>query len=158
MALTTVKLYKYTGDPKTANKVLGTALGTTQSLQPLQPLSNLDVSILINYDESYMNANYIECDTVDNTHKKYYKIKDRKRMPANALEITARIDAVKTYFDQIKSCPAIAARTATKGKYTLYVPDGKIKTNAYTFQETRADTVSGNMFGYNAHFVLITVG
>lgn len=104
MALGTVTFYKYTGDPRVANKSLGTAVHTTGSLKPLEPLSNLEVRIVVNYDEDIMTANYCESEGL------YYKITDRKRGLAGAAEITARLDSLLSFWSEISTCPAIIER------------------------------------------------
>lgn len=150
MALTTIDFYNYTGDPAVANKNLGSVVGTTATLKPLENISNLDIRIVIDYNESFMGCNYIGADGA------YYKITDRQRAPAGAMMITARIDGVKTYWAQIANCPCVAARSANQ--YTLYIPDNKIKLKSYTMQETLTDDAKRSIFAYNSHFVLITVG
>lgn len=150
MALTTVDFYNYTGDPAVANKNLGTVVGSTATLKPLENISNLDIRIVIDFKENFMGCNYIGCDGA------YYKITDRQRAPAGAMMITARIDGVKSYWEQIKLCPCLASRSASR--YTLYIPDNKIKLKSYTKQQTLTDDYKRGIFAYNAHFILITVG
>lgn len=100
-----VTFYKYTGDPRVANKSLGSAVHTTSTIAPLEPLSNLEMRLIVNYDADIMTANYCLANGL------YYKITDRKRGMAGSAEITARLDSVLSFWDQIKTCPAIIERS-----------------------------------------------
>lgn len=124
MALTTVSFYQYTGDPRVANKSLGNAVHTTSTISPLETLSNLEMRLTVNYDDDIMTANYCEADGL------YYKITDRKRGMAGSAEITARLDSVLSFWNQIKNCPSVCERSTTQY-------NGKINDPLYPVQQRR---------------------
>lgn len=108
MALGTANFYKYTGDPKRANKDLGAVVVSSGVVQPLEPISNLTVRLTVDYKEAAMDCNYVGFDGA------YYRITDRERLPAQAMRITARLDSLKTCWAQVANCPAICARSTVK--------------------------------------------
>lgn len=62
-------------------------------------------------------------------------------------------DALHTFQAAIRNSACICDRSASK--YTLYVPDSRIRRNQYTHNET----ISGAaLFAYNGKFLLITTG
>lgn len=119
--------YKYTGDPRVANKNLGSAIYTCSSIKPLEPLSDLDIKLIIDYpyhvenfpnngDQStypsegsqvpaVMKANYVAIDNL------YYKITNKERLPANGLAIYATIDGLLSYWSEVKECDGTCARS-----------------------------------------------
>ena len=112
--------YKYTGDPRVANKALGNAVHTCPLIKPLEPLSDLDIRLIIDYPDEegtpkVMSANYV---AIDN---KYYQITNKERLPGHALAIYATIDGLKTYWDEISACNGIVQRTGTTNSY-IYDP------------------------------------
>lgn len=121
--------YKYTGDPRVANKNLGSAIYTCSSIKPLEPLSDLDIKLIIDYpyhvenfpnsgDQStypsegsqvpaVMGANYVAIDNL------YYKITNKERLPANGLAIYATIDGLLSYWTEVSGCPCVCERSST---------------------------------------------
>lgn len=99
-----VDFYKCSDDYRTMNKTM-TAVGSSTTLQPLDPISDLEVKMLINYQAELLNANYFNADG------KYYKITGRSRVPAQAQEIIGMVDVLKTYNDSIRTCNAICVRS-----------------------------------------------
>lgn len=121
MALSTVEFYTYIGDPKTANKNLGSVVATSMQIEPLEPLSNLSVLFILNYNADSMSCNYIGFNGM------YYKIQDRKFLTGGAMEITARIDSILSYWNQVKESPCVCERSSTiydsdmnDSKYPVY--------------------------------------
>ena len=121
MALGTVDFYTYTGDPKTANKNLGSVVATSGQIKPLEPLSNLSVLFTIDYKAAAMSCNYIGFGGM------YYKIQDRKFLTGGGMEITARIDSVLSYWNQVKESPCVCERSSSiydsdmnDSKYPVY--------------------------------------
>lgn len=102
-----VIFYNYTGDPRVANKTLTNGYGAT-TLNPLREISNLEIEFDINYNENVMNADYVAAEG------KYYKITNRERLLAGGMRIKAKLDSVKSYWDQIKNCDAIVERSTVK--------------------------------------------
>lgn len=106
--------YKYTGDPRTANKALGNVIYTCSSIQPLEALNDLDIKLIIDYPDNtsgkpaLMDCNYV---AIDN---KYYKITSKDRLTARGLAIYATIDGLLTYWNEVKECPSIVERSTVK--------------------------------------------
>ena len=103
--------YKYTGDPRVANKNLGSAVYQCSSIKPVEPLSDLDIRLIIGYPENengtpaVMSANYV---SIDN---KYYQITNKERLPANSLAIYATIDGLMSYWGEVSACDSICKRS-----------------------------------------------
>lgn len=103
--------YKYTGDPRVANKNLGSAIYTCSSIQPLEPLSDLDIKLIIDYPNNslgkpeVMDCNYVAIDNL------YYKITNKERLPANGLAIYATIDGLLSYWTEVQECNGTCARS-----------------------------------------------
>lgn len=103
--------YKYTGDPRVANKNLGTAVYQCSSIKPVEPLSDLDIRLIIGYPNNengtpaVMSANYV---AIDN---KIYQITNKERLPANSLAIYATIDGLMSYWGEVSACDSICKRS-----------------------------------------------
>lgn len=97
--------YYSSDDPRKLDKSM-TAIGTATTIQPLEPVSNLEVRVKINYQEALLSANYFVADG------KYYKITDRKRLPAGGEELIGKVDVLKTYSGAIKSAECICERSS----------------------------------------------
>lgn len=119
--------YKYEGDPRVADKQFPApehAEYSCSTIQPLEPLSDLDIRLIIDYPVQsgenvkppVMNCNYVAIDGL------YYKITNKERLPANALAIYATIDGVTSYWSQISSCAAICKRSTDKLNSFIYDP------------------------------------
>lgn len=85
----------------------------------------------------------------------YYWVKEITVERTGLSVVQLQRDPLTTFAAGVRACPALAHRTATPGKNTLYIPDSLIKMNQYTFDETL--TGSG-IFSYNGNFILITTG
>lgn len=57
--------------------------------------------------------------------KRYYYIRDIKSIRNNIYEITAHVDVLMSYKDQIRNCTGIVARN--ENDYNLYLDDGVFK-------------------------------
>ena len=104
--------YRYTGDPRVANKNLGSAVYQCSSIKPVEPLSDLDIRLIIGYPDNengtpaVMSANYV---AIDN---KYYQITNKERLPANSLAIYGTIDGLMSYFGEVSACDCVCARNS----------------------------------------------
>lgn len=110
----TVEFYSCSDDYRTMNKTMK-SVGKSTTLQPLEPISDLEVRMLINYQSDLLVANYFKADG------KYYKITGRSRVPAKAQEIIGMVDVLKTYNNSIRACNAICARSDQQ--YNADYPD-----------------------------------
>lgn len=111
-----VTFYTSADDPRQIKKTFS-AVGSATTLSPLEPISNLEVRMKIDYQAALMNANYFAADS------KYYKITDRKRLPAGGEEIVGKVDVLATYQTQLQNCGVIAQRSANM--YNADYPDNK---------------------------------
>ena len=104
--------YKYMGDPRVANKSLGSAVHSCALIKPLEPLSDIEVRLIISYPDNsqgkpaVMTANYVAIDGL------YYQITNKERLPGNALAIYATLDGLLSYWNYVKNCPVIFARSS----------------------------------------------
>ena len=99
-----VTFYTCSDDPRKLDKTM-TGIGTATTLNPLEPISNLEVRMQITYQANLMNANYFLADG------KYYKITNRSRLPANGEEIEGKVDVLRTYSAEIKRAECICERS-----------------------------------------------
>lgn len=105
--------YRYTGDPRIANKSLGSPVYSCASIHPLEPLSDVQIRLIIDYPDNssgkpaVMDANYVAIDGL------YYHIDDKKRLTGAALEIIATIDGLLSYWSEISVCDSICRRSST---------------------------------------------
>lgn len=146
-----IEFYKFYGDPRTANKNLGNQVGSDVTLQPLEAISNLEVRMIINYNSDFFECNYFTAESM------VYHITGMRRLTAEAMEITGRLDSVASYWDKIKKCPCMCDRTADAARGTFFINDPILRTNQYTLDET-ISLKPNNIFGYNGHILLMTVG
>lgn len=106
--------YKYMGDPRVANKSLGSSVHSCALIKPLEPLSDIEVRLIINYPDNtagkpaVMTANYVAIDGL------YYQITNKERLPGNALAIYATLDGLLSYWNYVKNCPVIFARSSNE--------------------------------------------
>lgn len=130
--------YTYTGDPRVANKSMGTAIHTCSTIEPLEALSDLDIKLVINYPyhvagytntssgasvypsegsqvPAVMSANYV---AIDN---KYYQITNKERLTGNALAIYATLDGLMSYWSEVSNCDAIIDRAGDQSN--SYISD-----------------------------------
>ena len=69
-----------------------------------------------------VHANYMYIPEFD----RYYFINDIKSIRNNLYEISAHVDVLMTYQDQIRNCTGIVARQ--QNNWNLYIDDGVFKT------------------------------
>lgn len=138
-----VTFYNYTGDPRIANKTFTNGYGAT-TLNPLREISNLEIEFDINYNANVMNADYVEAES------KYYKITDRERLLAGGMRIKAKLDTLKTYWNQIKNCDAIVERSTVKYNGEINDPKYPVRQQQVVECIKLFDMPSQNeiMFGY----------
>lgn len=157
--------YTYTGDPRVANKNLGTAVHTCSVIAPIEPLSDLDIKLIIDYpyhvanypetgDSStypesgsqtpaVMSANYVAIDNL------YYQITNKERLNGNALAIYATIDGMKSYWGEISACDSICKRSSNGTD--SFIPDATMQ----TYGHSQIDTIAGTSpFSSGYQFIL----
>ena len=134
-----VTFYHSSDDPRKLDKSM-TPIGTATVLQPLAPISGLDVSMKITYQEALLGANYFLADG------KYYKITDRKRLPAQGEEIIGTVDVLKTYSAAIKAADCICERSSSMCSADFADNKFNIKQN-YIVQTKYLKELCGNADG-----------
>lgn len=144
--------YTYYGDPRIANKNLGSSVHSCAAIHPLEPLSDVQIRLIINYPDNsegkpaVMSANYVEIDGL------YYHIDDKKRLPGGALEIIATIDGLLSYWGEISACDSICRRSSTGTN--AYISDGLYQVYADSFN---GRGVFNNSFSNDVQIVLTYV-
>ena len=157
--------YEYTGDPRVANKSMGTAVHTCSSIAPLEALSDLEIKLLINYPyhidgyentspgasvypssgsqvPAVMRANYV---AIDNN---WYQITSKERLPGNALAIYATLDGVKSYWNSIRVCSCMFKRSSNAAAPDFQDPEYVVQCGYLQ------DTVDGPGIGDGSIIVL----
>lgn len=104
--MTNVNFYNTTDDANVANKTLNlveanVACDIYENCTMLQP------RLILNYSETRMNCSYIR------VFGRYYNIVDKDLQPGGKMVITCTVDAVLTYWDQIKNLPCTVTRTGS---------------------------------------------
>ena len=134
-----VTFYTCSDDPRKLDKTM-VGIGTATTLHPLQPISSLEVKMQIDYQEALMSANYFLADG------KYYKITDRKRLPAGGEEIIGKVDVLKTYSGAIKAADCICERSTSMCSADFADNKFNIKQN-YIVQTKYLGELCGNADG-----------
>lgn len=146
----TVTYYSYTAEKNRIDKSghmtqIGSASGV-----PVDAVDVITPSVLVEA-AAPSGANYAYIDTFDC----WYWITEITCDTGSQTIISMRRDPLMTFKTAIKNCKCVCDRTATPGKYTLFVADPKLRTNQYTHNET---IPGSQIFGYNGRFILITTG
>lgn len=118
----TVVLQQNKSDVNVLNKDVETVTTMTGTLK--QGTSILSPTITFS-GSIPTNANYM---TIDNFGRKYF-ITDIRSVGNNLFEVSARVDVLSTYANEIKNCYGIVARQ--ENKWNLYIDDGTFKVYQY---------------------------
>ena len=143
-----IDFYDYTADNRIINKSLPeTPLQTVVSATPFRPLSDLTGTLLLAYNATAYAANYCSFGG------KYYYITDRELLTGQKMQLTCRVDVLKTYASAILDLPVWCKRSATlQNKYML-------DTKAPVLQKKKVSGQPGNTIGaHSTDMILITVG
>lgn len=140
----TVQFYKNASNPKAFAKAL-TAIGSSTTLLPYEPISDIAGRILVEYDASTAVANYCELDGVP------YFITDRQQETGQRMWLYVRKDVLCMYGDQILQCPAVLANAETA--YNAYA-QGQIPTASYMQQQVK---LLGTL-AFDSAYILVSVG
>ena len=85
----------------------------------------------------------------------YYWIADITIVREGLTQITMNRDPLTTFAAGVRACPCIAQRSGDLSKTTAFIPDARVKSNAYTINQVRA---AADIFGYNGKTILLTTG
>ena len=115
----TITLYNNTSDNNVLSKdiaVVDTVSGTLRNESSL-----LRPTVLIEADASnFANVNYMYIDSF----LRYYYVTDIRSVRNGIMEISGRVDPLKTYAHQIRNCTGIVRRQAND--YNLLIDDGSL--------------------------------
>ena len=119
-----ISFYKYSGDPRVANKTLGAEIARIESPRIEDDCTITNPHFCFAYNALIANCNYMYVDDWG----RYYRmdpvtVDDGKRM-----YVSGTVDAVLTYWDQIKTSPAIATRYSAAGISKIPDPNLPIAT------------------------------
>lgn len=110
-----VEFYKCSDDPRVLNKSLQNV--ATVNCQIYDSCSILAPVLMLRYDSNIMNSNYIRIPDWN----RFYYINNINVDNAKTMYVTAAVDVLNTYKEQILNCNATAIRNENTG--TTYVPD-----------------------------------
>lgn len=141
-----IQLLKTTDDQRTAFKTC-TQIGTDINAVPTDDMSELQPKIVINYDSTYLAANYVYIGLFG----KYYKIDKKSVTIGKKIVLECTIDAVMSYFYSdaqtgkkgIDQCKITAVRNGGIGQPTK-IQDTKfpVLPNEQELMQTVATNVS----------------
>lgn len=138
-----VSLYSITADPRQVVKSLGTA--TVVVATPMQPCSIFTPHIILNYNSSLKNVNYMYISDFG----RYYYITDISVTPGGQIEITGSVDVLMSFATGIKNATATIVRSESIGAPTM-IPDNKLPINPCKKELLTATrsftTTTGNMY------------
>lgn len=112
-------LYTTADDPRKVTKTLTQI--TTVSINPTGSIDILNPVFIINYNASYLAANYCYCAALS----RYYFIDDMSLEIGKQIKIQASVDVLMTYDAQIRECTASIIRSESVGHPT-YIQDQKL--------------------------------
>lgn len=116
----TIKIQRNKSDKDVCNKVIEDLLVLTGALREETSIVNPVILIETN-DTNVFKANYL---TIDDFGRHYY-IKNIDIVRTGLIRISAHVDVLMTYKDQIKQCQCIVAKQ--ENKYNLYLDDGTFR-------------------------------
>lgn len=108
-----IQLLKTTDDQRKAFKTC-TNVGTVLNAVPTDDMSELQPKIVINYDSTYLAANYVYIALFD----KYYKIDKKSVTIGKKIVLECTIDAVMSFYSDILNCDITAVRNGGLGQPT----------------------------------------
>lgn len=108
-----IQLLKTTDDQRKAFKNC-TQIGTGINAVPTDDMSELQPKIVINYDSTYLAANYVYIDLFG----KYYKIDKKAVTIGKKIILECTIDAVMSFYSDILNCDITAVRNGGIGQPT----------------------------------------
>lgn len=108
-----IQLLKTTDDQRKAFKTC-TQIGADITAIPTDDMSELQPKIVINYDSTYLAANYVYIDLFG----KYYKIDKKAVTIGKKIVLECTIDAVMSFYNDILNCDITAVRNGGLGQPT----------------------------------------
>lgn len=115
-----ITFYKNNSEDNKLDKDLTQIISMNGDLKNETSIINPVIRIIGSMD-NYADCNYMYI----SAFKRYYFIRDIRSVRNGVLEITAHVDVLMSYKDQIKNCTGIVARN--ENDYNLYLDDGIFK-------------------------------
>jgi hypothetical protein len=97
--------FRYSGDPDTLGKQLGTALHTAVCA-PFEPVDDLNVRLIMDYSTALDSCTYVIADG------RCYFITSRQRLTGGRIALYCAIDVLETYSTEINALDCIIKRTS----------------------------------------------
>lgn len=136
--MTGVTFYHMRSDYRVVNKNL-TTIGTTQAIEPYNPLSDITGFIVVSYDANWYSANYAK------VGDKYYYITGREVLTGGMMRIVLHVDVLMNVgsSETFRNIKIIPTRSNDKDLYNSWIADGS---QPY---ELAKDTTVSNPVGYD---------
>lgn len=148
----TLTLYTTADDPRKVSKNL-TVVAASVGVVPTAAVEQLSPVFVIDYNASYMGANYCYCDLFG----RYYYIDSINVDIGKKMILTCKIDVLMTYATGIRAAQATVIRSESIGKPT-YVPDNQLPVNPVAVDLESQIFTGGDILGQTASFLLQTMG
>lgn len=137
-------LYNTTSNPKALNKDLTNSI-EIQTINPYEPVSDLEGYVIVNYNSNYENMNYAKYDN------DYYFIVDREKMIGGKMKLYLRMDVLMSFQTGIKNCDCVFERS--ENLFNNYIVDEKQPTS-----DTMTSNITLGSFEWDDTLTFITVG
>lgn len=136
--MTGVTFYHMKSDYRVVNKNL-TTIGTTQAIEPYNPLSDITGFVIVTYDSNWYSANYAK------VGDKYYYITGREVLTGGMMRIVLHVDVLMNVgnTEAFRNIKIIPTRSNDKDLYNSWIADGS---QPY---ELAKDTTVSNPVGYD---------
>lgn len=88
---------------------------------PTAPINELEPTVIVDYSENYLKANYIYIDL----YKRYYKILEKISDIGKKIKFICAVDSVTSWIDYLQNCDITVIRNEGIGKPTK-INDNKL--------------------------------
>jgi hypothetical protein len=147
-----VKLYTYSGENTVLDKT-GMLLDETVKDGTLRSDCNvLKPSIIMPAIPDTFNYMYIP------DFGRYYFITEQTSLRNGLVILSGRVDVLYAYYEGIKACPAIAARSANPESQNAYLIDDRVQPYAPQTVCTRLILDAPFSYGASPRYILVTTG
>lgn len=150
----TITLYNYTGEKNRVDKTPYLTQAATVGEYAGKANDAVDVvapSVSVSANITQGNYAYLS------TTGFYYWVEAKNIVRNGYTVLSLRRDPLTSFRQQVKACPCVCDRTADAARGTFYITDSALRTNQYTLDET-ISLKPNNIFAYNGHILLMTVG
>lgn len=142
-------LYNTISNPKSLTKDLTNSI-TIETINPYEPVSDLEGYVIVNYNSAYENMNYAAYDN------DFYFIVDREKMIGGKMKLYLRMDVLMSFSTDIVNCPIVVLRSEVTSKHNAYIQDGL----RVTYADRKVVTYPiGDLTAQDEYsYILVTVG